>query len=214
MEYRVVLDNDRAIWGGLPIASAPPLSDRPRGYIRHDHAGEGGAAATRAIRAALADAAPGAALLPPVFLAAGDDGGAAGEGEGEAAVGAACTPGTPELFVGYYRGVSGNLGGFREDEAVDFSDPGYREGFIHLQGRWRVGADAAHFAGPGPGYLRVAYRGDAANAVLAPDARSRPIVIRVAQTGTATPPGVATTAAGGARIAVDAPRPLPAAGRR
>ncbi len=53
--------------------------------------------------------------------------------------------------------------------SAEYTDVGgYREGFIHLQGRWRVDADAAHFGGPEPGVLRLAFRGTAPNVVLAP----------------------------------------------
>ncbi len=78
-------------------------------------------------------------------------------------------PGSPELFAGYYRGVSGNPGGFREDAPADYADPGgYREGYVHLAGRWTVEADAARFVGAGGGALRLAFRGTAPNVVLAP----------------------------------------------
>ncbi|HEX5506542.1 MAG TPA: redoxin domain-containing protein, partial [Thermomicrobiales bacterium] len=110
--YPVVLDNDRAIWRRFANRYWPHryLIDAT-GRIRHDRAGEGGEAATeRAIRALLAAARPGGALPAPVYA----DDGAAG-----AAMGAVCAPGTPEIFAGYYRGASGNPGGFREDAVAD-----------------------------------------------------------------------------------------------
>ncbi|HEX5501767.1 MAG TPA: hypothetical protein VFW96_04050, partial [Thermomicrobiales bacterium] len=167
------------------------------GRIRHDRAGEGGEAATeRAIRALLAAARPGGALPAPVYPDDGAD---------RAAMGAVCVPGTPEIFAGYYRGAPGNPGGFREDAIADYADPGgYREGFIHLQGRWRVDVEAARFVGPGAGYLRVAYRGGEANAVLAPLAGAT-AAVRVATGDPAaspTPPAAGTAR----RVAVDAPR--------
>lgn len=204
--YPVVLDNDRGIWQRFANRHWPHryLID-PAGSIRHDHIGEGGEAATeRAIRAVLAEAHPGAHLPPPVF----DPDGA---GDGAVAAGAYCVPATPELFAGYYRGRSGNPGGFREDEPALYTDPGgYREGYIHLQGRWRVTADAAHFLGPEPGALRVAYRGAAANAVLAPGPDNRPIVLRVgsaALSDSGAAPATAPAPPGAERrLTVDAPR--------
>ena len=170
--YPVVLDNDRAIWGAFANRAWPHryLIDAS-GRIVHDHAGEGGEVATeRALRAALA-ALPGAGPLPapgyPADLPAqplplADD-----------APGQVCVPGSPELFAGYYRGVSGNPGGFREDTPADYADPGgYREGYVHLSGRWTVEADAARFVGPGVGALRLAFQGGAPNVVLAPPPES------------------------------------------
>jgi len=166
--YPVVLDNDRAIWGAFANRAWPHryLIDAS-GRIVHDHAGEGGEIATeRALRAALA-ALPGAGPLPASIypadtieqpIARVDD-----------APGQVCVPGSPELFAGYYRGVSGNPGGFREDTPADYADPGgYREGYVHLAGRWLSEADAARFVGPGVGALRLAFRGLAPNVVLAP----------------------------------------------
>jgi thiol-disulfide isomerase/thioredoxin len=160
--FPVVLDNDRAIWSRFANRFWPQryLIDR-QGRIRYERAGEGGEAATeRAIRDLLGADRP---TLPPPspYLALADD----------TPTGAVCTPATPELFAGYYRGVSGNPAGFQEDTVARYTDPGgYREGYMHLQGRWRVDADAATFIGPEPGWLRVAWRGLAVNAVLAPPA--------------------------------------------
>jgi len=126
-------------------------------------------------------------------------------------MGAVCVPGTPEIYAGYYRGASGNPGGFREDAAALYADPGgYREGNIHLQGRWLVDAEAARFVGPEPGYLRVAYRGSEVNAVLAPGETDAAIRVAVARTGLATapglPPGVSEAGDCAGQVVVDAPR--------
>ncbi len=207
--YPVVQDNDRAIWSSFANRCWPHryLIDAT-GRIVHDHAGEGGEVATeRALRAALA-ALPAAPSLPPPIFATPDD----WDDRNAGAPGAVCLPGTPELFAGYYRGVSGNPGGFREDEVAAYTDPGdYREGYLHLQGSWRVEADAAHFVGPGPGYLRVAFRGTAPNLVLAPVSGD----VTVAHAGigdalTATP-AAASGLPLGVPLAVDRPRlyPLP-----
>lgn len=212
--YPVVLDNDRAIWERFANRHWPHryLIDR-RGRIRHDHLGEGGEAATeRAIRAVLAEADPATRLPEPVYAAALDD-----ADETEAPAGAFCVPATPELFAGYYRGICGNPGGFREDRAAFYRDAagadGYREGYIHLQGRWRVDTDAAHFLGPEPGYLRVAYRGAAVNAVLAPAADGAPVTVTAGCTIVGSPGQAAPDGVGGpaARLTVDAARlyPLP-----
>ena len=92
-----------------------------------------------------------------------------------------------------------------------YADPGgYREGYIHLQGRWLVDAEAARFVGPEPGYLRVAYRGSAVNAVLAPGEADAAIRGAVARTGLATPPGLPPGVSGAGdragHVVVDAPR--------
>lgn len=113
--YPVVRDNDRAIWARFANRHWPHryLIDR-RGRIRHEHVGEGGEAATeRAICAVPADADPAVHQPEPVYTAALDD-----ADEAEPLAGAVCVPATPELFAGYYRGVSGNPGGFREDRAT------------------------------------------------------------------------------------------------
>ncbi|HEU5326650.1 MAG TPA: redoxin domain-containing protein [Thermomicrobiales bacterium] len=162
--FPVVLDNDRAIWSRFANRFWPQryLIDR-EGRIRYERAGEGGEAATeQAIRDLLGEGQPDLPSPSP-YLTLADD----------TSIGAVCAPATPELFAGYYRGVSGNPGGFQEDTVARYTDPGgYREGYIHLQGRWRVDADAATFAGPEPGWLRVAWRGLAVNAVLAPAANT------------------------------------------
>ena len=198
--YRVVLDNDRAIWSAFANRSWPQryLID-PTGRIVHDYAGEGGERGTEAaIRALLA--ARGAALPPPVFSTDGAD--------GEALMGAVCVPATPELFAGYYRGVSGNPGGFVEDRDADYADPGgYREGHIHLHGRWHVGADAARFVGPGAGYLRVAFRGLSPNVVLAPpDGGQAEAGVAVAPLATVAKPPDSDNLVTAHMLAVDAPR--------
>jgi thiol-disulfide isomerase/thioredoxin len=166
--YPVVLDNERAIWSAFANRAWPHryLIDA-NGRIVHDHAGEGGEVATeRALRAALL-AGPDTVPLPTSVYPAdtadwppdfADD-----------APGQVCVPGSPELFAGYYRGVSGNPGGFREDTPADYTDPGgYREGYVHLSGRWVSEAEAARFVGQGSGALRLAFRGLAPNVVLAP----------------------------------------------
>lgn len=208
IEYPVVLDNDRAIWGAFANRAWPHryLIDSA-GRIVHDHAGEGGEVATeRAIRAALT-ARDGALPLPtPVFLSSDGHTPLADPELADDSPGAVCTPGTPELFAGYYRGISGNAGGFREDAPADYADPGgHREGFIHLEGRWRVDADAAHFAGPGAGALRLAFRGTAPNIVMAPDAAG-PVLVDVAVTTLEDRAPATREDVGGVRLVVDAPR--------
>jgi thiol-disulfide isomerase/thioredoxin len=163
--YPVVLDNDRALWSAFANRYWPHryLID-PTGRIRHDYAGEGGEASTETAIRALLDAHTAASLPPPVYSPDSAD-------WPETPMGAVCVPATPELFAGSYRGVSGNPGGFAEDRDADYADPGgYREGYIHLNGRWHVGAESARFVGPAPGTLRVAFRGLSPNVVLAPPA--------------------------------------------
>lgn len=207
IEYPVVLDNDRAIWSVFANRVWPHryLIDTT-GRIVHEHAGEGGEVATEhAIRAALSTLS-GEATLPPLVFATDEHEPHDSAQFADDAPGAVCIPGSPELFAGYYRGVSGNAGGFREDESAEYMDAGgYREGFIHLQGRWRVDADAAHFVGPGPGALRLAFRGTAPNVVLAPDTlASVPVAVTVSTLeGAGSEVGELTERT---QIAVDAPR--------
>lgn len=205
--YPVVLDNDRALWGAFANRVWPHryLIDRS-GRIVHDHAGEGGEAATeRAIRAALSDV--GQTLPAPLYFA--DDGHAPPIGAlpEDDLSGAVCRPGSPELFAGYYRGVAGNAGGFREDVIFDYRDAGdAREGYINLTGRWRVEADAARFVGPGDGALRVAFRGTAPNVVMAPIGDG-PVPVEISVTAAAAPQSPPV------QLVIDAPRlyRLPAA---
>ena len=208
IDYPVVLDNDRTIWSAFANRVWPHryLIDST-GRIVHDHAGEGGEVATeRAIRAALGTR-PGNSPLPtPVFSEPIQAETGTADRLADDAPGAVCIPGSPELFAGYYRGVSGNAGGFREDASAEYTDAGgYREGFVHLQGRWRVDADAAHFVGPERGALRLAFRGTAPNVVLAPDGPAPvPVAITVSmlgEAGTAAGESAERTA-----ITVDAPR--------
>ncbi len=168
LAYPIVLDNERAIWGAFANRAWPHryLIDAT-GRIVHDHAGEGGEVTTeRALRAALAAGSSAESLPASVYPIDRAEQPAALI---EDAPGQVCVPGSPELFVGYYRGVSGNPGGFREDAPADYADPGgYREGYVHLAGRWTVEADAARFVGAEGGALRLAFRGTAPNVVLAP----------------------------------------------
>ena len=199
--YPVVLDNDRALWGAFANRAWPHryLIDTTARIV-HDHAGEGGEVATeRALRAALA-ALPDARSLPaPVYPAAPPD---SPPVLADDTPGQICVPGSPELFAGYYRGVSGHPGGFREDTPAEYADPGgYREGYVHLQGRWLVEADAAHFVGPGRGALRLAFRGTAPHVVLAPPVGGMARVgVRI---DPAAAPGEATALA---TLPLDAPR--------
>ncbi len=208
IDYPVVLDNDRAIWSAFANRVWPHryLIDTA-GRITHDHAGEGGEAATeRAIRAALATLPGETALHAPIFLTLDASGPHDAAAFTDDSPGAVCIPGSPELFVGYYRGVAGNTGGFREDESAEYTDAGgYREGFIHLQGRWRVGADAAHFVGPAPGTLRLAFRGTAPNVVLAPDGPA-PVPVAVTLTTLDDDGNEVGETIEQTQIAVDAPR--------
>ncbi len=169
--YPVVLDNEQAFWGAFANRAWPHryLIDR-EGRIVHDHAGEGGEAATeRAIRAALA--ADGRALPAPVYLAPDGEPLTAALAVDDAP-GAVCLPGSPELFAGYYRGVSGNAGGFREDVAFDYTGPGdEREGYINLTGLARRCRRRHLFARPSVRCC-VAFRRTAPNIVLAPTPRS------------------------------------------
>jgi thiol-disulfide isomerase/thioredoxin len=197
--YPVILDNDRALWSAFANRYWPHryLID-PTGRIAHDYAGEGGEAGTEAAIRALLAAHTAGPLPPPIFSPDS-------EAWPEAAMGAVCVPATPELFAGYYRGVSGNPGGFAEDRDADYADPGdYREGYIHLAGRWHVGADSARFVGPAPGALRVAFRGLSPNVVLAPPAtgaaRVAASVIPLARADDADLPKQITP------LAVDTPR--------
>jgi hypothetical protein len=84
-------------------------------------------------------------------------------------------------------------------------DGGYREGFIHLHGRWRVDADAAHFVGPEPGTLRLAFRGTAPNVVLAPDS-SAPVPVTVTVSALGRDGNAVGEITERTQITVDAPR--------
>lgn len=196
LAYPVLLDNERANWSNFANRYWPHryLIDST-GRIVFDHAGEGGEAATEAAIRPLLATADAAPLPLPVYDHDADP---------ELAMGAVCIPATPELFAGYYRGVSGNPGGFAEDRDADYTDPGgYREGYIHLQGRWHVDAEAARFVGPAPGHLRVAFRGFSPNAVLAPPATG------AAQVGVGVAPLSATSPEAAAAVSpqtIAAPR--------
>ena len=197
--YPVVLDNERTLWTAFANRVWPHryLIDRA-GRIIHDHAGEGGEVATeRAIRAVLAEA--GRDLPAPVYLAPDGEPLMASLSSDDAP-GAVCLSGSPELFAGYYRGVSGNAGGFREDTAFDYADPGNeREGFINLTGWWLVEADAARFVGPGAGALRVAFRGTAPNIVMM-TTEGVQVLVTIAVMSPVAPQATPT------QIVVDAPR--------
>lgn len=157
--YPVVLDNEYAVWNLYANRWWPRtfLVDM-HGAIVYDHVGEGGYAETEhAIQKALMEC--GEKDLPDVP-------------PDEAPGGAVCYQTTPELYLGYLRGVFGNAGQFLPDAEEAFTDilGEHDDDTPYLHGHWRIANEYVEHVknlAAATEYLALKYRAFGANIVLA-----------------------------------------------
>jgi thiol-disulfide isomerase/thioredoxin len=161
IEYPIVLDNDYDIWRAYDNHYWPRkyIVDG-EGYIIYDHAGEGGYAQTEEIiQSLILEQYPGADLPPVMSPVRSED-----------EPGMVCYPRTPELYCGYLRAAYGNQGRILPDKAHDYEhEGGDAEGYIYLNGPWRVGAERVTFSGNCVSeryYLAIPFSANEINAVI------------------------------------------------
>jgi thiol-disulfide isomerase/thioredoxin len=204
IEYPVVLDNDYAIWQAYTNRYWPAkyLVDG-QGYLRGYHHGEGAYRETEeAIQALLRESFP-EMQLPGLMEPLRDDD----------KPGAVCYRVTPELYLGYQRGVVGNVVGLAPDTASTYTDPGkHMDGAAYLDGDWLLAGE--YLARPAgatrESRVTLPYMAKDVNLVIHPPTYGGAATISVLQDGAPIPAEDAgdDVIAGGATsiVTVDAPR--------
>ena len=204
IEYPVVLDNDYAIWQAYTNRFWPAkyLVDG-QGYLRGYHHGEGAYRETEeALQALLRESFP-EILLPGLMEPLRDDD----------KPGAVCYRVTPELYLGYQRGVVGNVVGLAPDKASTYTDPGkHMDGAAYLDGDWLLAGE--YLARPAgatrESRVTVPYMAKDVNLVIHPPTYGGAATISVLQDGAPIPAEDAGTdvVAGAATsiVTIDAPR--------
>lgn len=156
--WPVALDNDYRNWQAYANRYWPAkyLAD-VRGYLRYYHFGEGGYGETEeAIQALLRIRDPEVAL--PEILA---------PLRGRDTPGAVCFRPTPELYLGYARGLFGQQEGLREDVVHQYTRPARRAmNAAYLDGAWTVSRDRSTAETAGAA-LSVWYQAAEVNLVMA-----------------------------------------------
>jgi thiol-disulfide isomerase/thioredoxin len=156
--WPVALDNDYRTWQAYANRYWPAkyLADA-RGYLRYYHFGEGAYGETEAaIQALLHEIKPGIALPEPMAPVRDRD-----------MPGAVCYRPTPELYLGYARGLFGRQEDIREDRPAVYLAPARRAlGAAYLDGPWTVRQEYAE-AEAGAS-LSVWYQAAEVNLVLHP----------------------------------------------
>ena len=204
IEYAIVLDNDYAIWQAYANRYWPAkyLVDG-NGYLRYYHFGEGGYTQTEeAVQALLRESF--AEILLPVLMHPVRD---------EDSPGAVCYRVTPELYLGYQRGVYGNVAGLEPDRPSTYRDPGkHTDGNLYLDGDWLLAGEylARPAGAQAESRLTVPYMAKDVNLVIHPPTYGGSATIMVTQDGAplAADDAGADVVAGGAvsSFTVDAPR--------
>jgi thiol-disulfide isomerase/thioredoxin len=177
IEYPVVLDNDYAIWQAYTNRYWPAkyLIDG-QGYLRYYHHGEGAYADTEtAIQQLLKESFP-QIPLPGVMDPVRE----------EDATGAVCYRVTPELYLGYQRGLIGNVAGVVPDRPSTYRDPGkHMEGHAYLDGEWLLAGEylARPAGASGESRLTVPYMAKEVNLVIHPPTYGGNATLRIEQDG-------------------------------
>lgn len=204
IEYPVALDNEYAIWQLYANRYWPAkyLVDG-QGYIRGYHHGEGAYRETEeALQALLRESFP-EILLPGLMDALRD----------EDKEGAVCYRVTPELYIGYQRGIVGNVADVVPDKASTYRDPGkHMDGAAYLDGDWLLAGEylARPAGASGESRITIPYMAKDVNIVVHPPTYGGAATISVLQDGApiAAEDAGADVVAGGATaiVTVDAPR--------
>src|SRR5437764_6505651 len=127
--------------------------------------------------------------------------------------GAVCYRVTPELYLGYQRGLIGNVADVKPDAPATYRDPGkHMDGHAYLQGDWLLAGEyVARPAGAvAESTLIVPYMAKEVNLVVHPPTYGGAATIAVTQDGAPLPgkdAGANVAATGPAStLAVDTPR--------
>jgi thiol-disulfide isomerase/thioredoxin len=204
VDYPIVLDNEYAIWQAFTNRYWPAkyLIDG-EGYLRYYHFGEGAYGQTEeAIQGLLKESFP-QILLPGLMEPVRD----------EDRPGAVCYRVTPELYLGYQRGLIGNVAGVTPDKPAAYRDPGkHIDGHAYLDGDWLLAGEylARPAGASGESTLTVPYMAKEVNLVIHPPTYGGSATISVRQDGAALPAedcGDDVVAGSGVSVmTVDAPR--------
>jgi len=204
IQYPVILDNDYAVWQAYANRFWPAkyLIDG-NGYLRYYHFGEGAYRDTEEVIQALLRESFPQILLPGVMDPVRE----------EDAPGAVCYRVTPELYLGYQRGVIGNAKDVAPDRAATYRDPGkHMDGAAYLDGDWLLAGEylARPAGAAGESRLIVPYMAKDVNLVAHPPTYAGAATFQVEQDGAPLPAVDAgdDVVADGANavLTVDAPR--------
>jgi thiol-disulfide isomerase/thioredoxin len=185
LEYPIVVDSNYAIWKAYSNRFWPAkyLCDA-RGRVAYYHFGEGGYGETeQQIQILLRQINP-RVELPPLMEAV----------RAEDQPGKVCYPTTPELYVGYERGLAeatlGNREGYSPGRAILYHDPGsHEDGMIYAQGQWKNTPEAfisARTSRYPRDWIAVRYHAIEANAVMKPE-KGAPVRLWIYQDGKPVP---------------------------
>lgn len=177
IQYPILLDNDYAVWQAYANRYWPAkyLVDR-EGFLRYVKYGEGGYDETEdAIQTLLREAFP-QVLLPAKMAPV----------RAEDRPGAVCYRVTPELYLGYARGLIGNAAGITPDAPSTYTDPGmHMDGHAYLAGDWILSGEylARPAGGSGASRVVVPYVAREVNLVAHPPAYGGEATVNVLQDG-------------------------------
>ncbi|HEY8171765.1 MAG TPA: redoxin domain-containing protein [Dehalococcoidia bacterium] len=177
IEYPVLLDNEYATWQAYANRYWPAkyLVDG-NGYLRYYHFGEGAYDETESAIQALLRESFAEILLPGLMEPV----------RAEDRPGAVCYRVSPELYLGYQRGLVGNVAGLTPDAPATYSDPGmHMDGHAYLAGDWLLSSEyLARPAGAGAlSTLTVPYVAKEVNLVVHPPTYGGDAMISVMQDG-------------------------------
>ena len=163
IEYPVLLDPNYENWHAYSNRYWPhKYLVGPDGRIIYDHTGEGGYAETEAmIQKVLREINP-AVVLPKIMEPV----------RGADRPGAVCYPMTPELYLGYRRGILGNPEGYVPGRVVNYVDPKrHQDGKVYAHGPFYNGEEFMRHARrteKPEDYILIPYHAVEVNAVMRP----------------------------------------------
>jgi thiol-disulfide isomerase/thioredoxin len=177
--YPVALDNEFRTWNAFANRAWPTryLVDA-HGYIRAFHRGEGDYQAfERAIQDLLHEISPSHCFPSPMDPVRDID-----------RPGAACYRTTPELYLGYARGVLANPESPFPEQVVDYMLPpgNLLPDSVALAGAWRNTKEAVESASDQPASIHVNYRAAGVNLVMAPG-EAGPVTVQLLLDGRPLP---------------------------
>jgi thiol-disulfide isomerase/thioredoxin len=177
--WPVVLDNEYKIWNSWKNSVWPRkfLIDQS-GTVVHDHSGEGGYQDTEALIQQLIKKDHPEAQLPALgeFVREIDK------------PGKACYRTTPELYAGFERGILGNPEGYRQNQVIEYKDPGSNlpQDVLFVSGRWQNNQENMQRAqgevGASSAWLGLTYHAKGVFAVIQPEKESG-FRVRIEQDG-------------------------------
>lgn len=166
IEYPVVTDNDGVIWTAYSSRIWPTryLVDRD-GFLRYSHQGEGAYEQfERGIQTLLLEAGY-RGVFPDLLLPIRE----------ADSSGAICHRATPEIQLGYLRGILGNPEGHGPESTVLYYDQGFRlPGRLYLDGKWFSEREGVRYEGEAgeSGRATVLYDGVEVDSVMSVEGAS------------------------------------------